>query len=70
MLALQGNEDEFIATFDTLIGKLEALDDDQQYVILRGSATTARCCSAGRGSTRSLSTGRQSAARGRAVLRS
>jgi len=36
VLALQGTDDEFIATFDTLIGKLEAQGDDLQYVILPG----------------------------------
>jgi pimeloyl-ACP methyl ester carboxylesterase len=34
VLALQGTDDEFIATFDTLIAKLEAQGDDLQYVIL------------------------------------
>ena len=36
VLALQGTDDAFMATFDTLIGKLEAQGDDLQYVILPG----------------------------------
>ena len=36
VLALQGTDDEFIATFDTLIGKLEAQGDDLQFVVMPG----------------------------------
>ena len=36
VLALQGTDDAFMATFETLIGKLEAQGDDLQYVILPG----------------------------------
>ena len=36
VLALQGTDDAFMATFDTLIGKLEAQGDELQYVILPG----------------------------------
>ena len=36
VLVLQGTDDVFMATFDTLVGKLQAQGDDLQYVILQG----------------------------------
>ena len=36
VLALQGTDDEFMESFSTLTGKLEAQGDDLQYVILPG----------------------------------
>jgi hypothetical protein len=36
VLALLGTGDAFMATFETLVGKLEAQGDDRQYVILPG----------------------------------
>ena len=36
VLVLQGTDDVFMATFETLVAKLQAQGDDLQYVILQG----------------------------------